>query len=117
MPEGAGDPNDLEKLFVERANARDVEGLVALYEADAILVDDNGMEIVGADQLREFFVRYLHGRPKLVSGVQAAALRSSDLALTSSLHVNGDVSVEIARQAPDGGWLWVIDHFAILKKA
>jgi hypothetical protein len=37
MHKPAKDPNDLEKFFVERANAGDVEGLVALYEPNAIV--------------------------------------------------------------------------------
>ena len=31
------EPEDLERFFVERVNAGDVEGLVALYELDAVL--------------------------------------------------------------------------------
>lgn len=42
MNKPAKNPNDLEKYFVERGNAGDIEGLVALYEPDAVLVDDNG---------------------------------------------------------------------------
>ena len=33
----AARPEDLSRLFVERANAGDVDGLVALYEPDAVL--------------------------------------------------------------------------------
>jgi hypothetical protein len=29
-------PEDLDRLFLERANAGDVDGVVALYEADAL---------------------------------------------------------------------------------
>ncbi len=39
MHKSANDPNDLEKYFIERANEGDLEGLVALYEADAIIAD------------------------------------------------------------------------------
>ena len=37
MHEPAKEPNDLERFFVERVNAGDVEGLVALYESNATL--------------------------------------------------------------------------------
>ena len=37
MHKPAKEPNDLEWFFVERANANDVEGLVALYEPSAII--------------------------------------------------------------------------------
>jgi ketosteroid isomerase-like protein len=35
--ERAAQPEDLSRLFLERANAGDVDGLVALYEPDAVL--------------------------------------------------------------------------------
>ena len=42
MHPSAQQPNDLEKYFVERANAGDVDGLVALYEPQAMLVSGDG---------------------------------------------------------------------------
>lgn len=106
-------PNDLEKFFVERANAGDVEGLVALYEASAVVAHGNGEVAMGRDQIREFFAAFLAAHPKLDPSIQAAALCSGDLALTSSRLRNGDVTAEVARRQPDGRWLWVVDQFAI----
>lgn len=40
--EPALNPEDLARLFVSRANAGDVEGLVALYEPDAVLAGTEG---------------------------------------------------------------------------
>ena len=111
--ESAKEPNDLEKFFVERANAGDVEGLVALYEANATLVCGDGEEVVGANQIRAFFSNYLMSGPQLAPSVQAPALCSGNLALTSSRHSNGDVSAEIARRQSGGNWLWVVDQFAL----
>ncbi len=115
MHKPAKEPNDLEKFFVERANAGDAEGLVALYEANATLDCGDGERVVGADQIREFFINYLTSRPQLTPSVQAPALCSGNLALTSSRHSNGDVSAEIARRQPDGNWLWAVDQFALGK--
>ncbi len=114
MHEPATEPNDLERFFVERANAGDVEGLVALYEANATLACGDGERVVGADQIRKFFINYLMSRPQLAPSVQAPALCSGNLALTSSRHSNGDVSAEIARRQPDGNWLWAVDQFALI---
>ena len=36
-PGRALEPEDLDRLFLRRANAGDVDGLVALYEPDAVL--------------------------------------------------------------------------------
>jgi ketosteroid isomerase-like protein len=109
----ARDPNDLEKLFVERANAGDVEGLLALYEPNAIVAHGDGEVAVGLSEIRDFLSKFLAGRPQLDQSMQAAALRSGDLALTSSRLSNGDITAEIARRQPDGTWLWVVDQFTV----
>lgn len=113
MHEPAREPNDLERLFVERVNARDLEGLVALYESNAVLAWEEGETAVGLDQIREFFKRFLAGRPRLDPSAQAPALCSGDLALTSSRLSNGEITAEVARRQPDGTWLWVVDQFAL----
>ena len=113
MHKPAKEPNDLEKFFVERATAGDVEGLVALYEPNATLACGDGEVVVGLNQIQKFFINFLASRPQLASSVQTPALCSGDLALTSSRHSNGDVSAEIARRQPDGNWLWAVDQFAL----
>lgn len=109
----AKDPNDLELLFVECANAGDIEGLIALYEDDATLDCGDGERLVGVEQIRQFFIRYLISDSQFSPSVQAPALCSGNIALTSSLHSNGDISAEIARRQPDGNWLWAVDQFAV----
>ncbi len=113
MHEVAREPNDLERLFVERANAGDLDGLLALYEPDAIVAYEDGKVAQGREQIRQLLATFLGERPRLPPSNQARALRSGDLALTSSCLTNGDVTAEVARRQPDGSWLWVIDHFAI----
>ena len=46
---------DLERLLVPRQNLGDAEGMTALYEADAVLVDDDGRRVVRKDAIRDFF--------------------------------------------------------------
>lgn len=117
MHEPAKEPNDLERLFVERANSGDVDGLVALYESNATLDCGDGQVFVGLDQIRTYFVNFLTSRPELAPSVQAPALRSRDLALTSSRLANGEITAEIARRQPGGNWLWVVDQFSLGKGA
>ena len=113
MYKPAKEPNDLEKFFVERANAGDVEGLIALYESDAILAHGKGKTAIGRSEIREFFVKFLASRPHFDASIQAPALCTGDLALTSSRLSNGDITAEVARRQPDGSWLWVVDQFAL----
>ncbi len=113
MHKPAKEPDDLEKFFVERANAGDVEGLVALYEPNAIVAYGDGEVAIGLNQIRKFFVKFLANRPQLDPSIQTAALCSGDLALTSSRLSNGDNTAEVARRQPDGSWLWVVDQFEL----
>jgi ketosteroid isomerase-like protein len=100
-------------LFLEQANQGNVEGLVALYEPDAVLALPNGRLAVGLEEIRRFYSALLSARPHFEPGTQRPTLRSGDLALTSSQLTTGDVTAEIARRQADGTWLWVIDQPAI----
>ena len=113
MHEPARAPNDLERLFVERANAGDLEGLLSLYEPNAVVADGRGRIAVGREQIRSFLRDFLAERPRLDSSVQAAPLCSGDIALTSSRAGNGDLTAEIARRQVDGTWRWVVDQFTL----
>ena len=117
MRRQAKEPNDLEKLFVERANARDIEGLVSLYEPNATLASGDGEVATGLEEIRRFLGGFLAGCPQLAPSTQAPALCSGDIALTSSRLGNGDITAEIARRQSDGSWLWVVDQFALGKDA
>ena len=112
--EPARDPNDLGRFFVERANAGDVEGLLALYEADAILAFPSGKLAVGREAIRATYERLLADRPEFLPGEQATALVNGDLALTSTRLVGGGATAEVARRQPDGNWLWAIDQPNVL---
>ena len=104
----AEQPEDLGRFFVERANAGDLEGLVALYEPSAVLAVPGGAPAAGTDAIRRALGQFLTGNPKL-SGVSQPALRFGDLALTST-RFDGGATAEVARRQPDGTWRWVIDQ-------
>lgn len=115
MHKPATEPNDLEKLFVERANAGDLEGLMALYEANATVSNSEGEVATGLDEIRKLFTRMLENPARLDPSDQAPALCNGDIALTSSRLSNGDITAEIARRQPDGSWLWLVDQFFLGK--
>jgi ketosteroid isomerase-like protein len=110
----AGQPEDLGRLFVERANAGDVDGLVALYEADAVLAFPGGQVTTGSQAIRRAYAELLADRPTFTAGQQRPALRNGDLALTSTRLPDGGATVEVAHRQPDGTWLWLIDQPSIL---
>lgn len=107
------DPNDLARQFVERANARDVDGLVALYEPDAVLAFPPGAIATGHAEIRSTYQEFLATEPVLVPGRPRPALVSGDLALTSTELADGTITVEIAHRQPDGSWLWAVDQPAL----
>jgi ketosteroid isomerase-like protein len=112
--EPAAQPEDLGRYFLDRANAGDVEGLVALYEPGAVLAFPPGRLAAGHDEIRKVYTELLAGRPSFSSAGQAPAIRNGDLALTSTRLPGGGATVEIARRQPDGSWRWVIDQPTLL---
>lgn len=80
----AVEPDDLERFLVERVNAGDVEGLVALFEPDAVLAFPPGKVTTGSDAIRQVFSDFVASGVKLTLGDQRPTLRVGDLALTST---------------------------------
>jgi hypothetical protein len=116
------DPQELERLLVARENAGDVEGMTALFEPEAVIELNDGMNdgqlLRGKKAIREFFKKLQvtglgpEGR-RFRLGEQRPALICGDLALTSTRSIDGDITSEVARRQPDGSWLWVIDRYSV----
>ncbi len=113
--EPARDPQDLERLLIERQWAGDLDGMVALYEPDAVLDSGEGPLVIGREAIRALFADYTATGKKFASGDQSPAVINGDLALTSTHLPDGSVTAEVARRQSDGTWLWVIDRYSIAK--
>jgi ketosteroid isomerase-like protein len=113
--ERATQPDDLSRLIVQRLNAGDVDGVVALYEPHAVLALPNGQVATGTEELRNAYRQLLADNPTFVPGAQRPTLRCADLALSSSRLASGVVTAEVARRQPDGTWLWVLDRPNVLE--
>ncbi len=105
-------PEDLARLFNERANAGDVDGLVALYEAEAVLAAGK-VVATGHDEIRAFYADLLSRRSDFPAPETLPSIRSGDIAMTFARLPNGTISVETARRQGDGGWRWIIDQLKI----
>ena len=112
-PEPARDPQDLEPLLVSRQRAGDVEGMVALFEPDAVIDSSDGRLRRGREAFRALFTEQVAAGRKFQIGEQRPALVSGDLALTSTRLPDGSVTSEVARRQADGTWLWVIDRYSV----
>jgi ketosteroid isomerase-like protein len=113
-PEPAAQPEDLGRYFLERANAGDVEGLVALYEPGAVLAFPPGRLATGHDEIRRVYAELLADKPSFSSAGQQPVIRNGGLALTSTRLPGGGATVEVARRQRDGSWRWVIDQPAVV---
>lgn len=107
--ERAEHPNRLLQLLVDRVQERDVEGLVELFEDDAVLDTGNGVAN-GLAAIREFWASFVASGTTVTVGHQAEPLVNGDLALTSTRMPDGVVTVEIARRQQDGSWKWALDQ-------
>ena len=70
-------PEDLTRLFVERANAGDADGIAALYEEDAVMAYPPGQTTVGRAAIQALWEEVLSHRPALRAGGAAADAASA----------------------------------------
>jgi ketosteroid isomerase-like protein len=111
--EPARDPQQLERLLVARQRAGNLEGMMVLYEPDAVVDCGGGRLLHGTDAIRAYFAAAIASGRKFAIGEQREALVSGDLALTSTRLPDGTVTSEVARRQADGSWLWAIDRFKV----
>ena len=107
------DPQELERLLIQRQHAGDVEGMVALFEADAVVDCGGGRFLRGHAAIRAYYAELCASGRKFAAGEQRPALICGDLALTSTRLPDGDITSEVARRQADGSWLWAIDRYAV----
>jgi ketosteroid isomerase-like protein len=104
-------PDDLARLWRERANEGDIDGILALYEPGAVTTFLTGASQLGHEEIRAALEKVLANRKPgaSTSGEMRPTLIASDLALTSARIGDTRVTAEVARRQPDGSWLWVLD--------
>lgn len=106
---------------MEKFGAQDIEGLVALYEPNAVFVAPSGERAVGLDAIREQLTGLLAAAsksfvlsPTVVFEIDGVALMHADWALEgtapdgSALALSG-TTVEVARRGADGEWRYAVD--------
>jgi ketosteroid isomerase-like protein len=109
--EKAQKPEDITRLFVERANAKDAAGIAALYEEDAVMAYPPGSRTVGRAAIQAFWADALPRMSRFEPEQPLPTLRSGDLALTSTPPKDGaGARAQVVRRQPDGSWLRVLDQ-------
>jgi len=111
MTEKAVTPEDLTRLFVERANAKDAAGIAALYEENAVMAYPPGQQTVGRDAIREFWEKILPAAGHFEPEPPLPTLISGDIALTSTPPKDGaGARAQVVRRQPGGTWLRLLDQ-------
>ena len=109
--ETAKRPEDLTRLFVERANAGDAEGIAALYEEHAVMAYPPGSQTVGRDAIRALWEKVLANGPHFEQEQPLPTLISGDIALTSTAPKDdAGARAQVVRRQPDGSWLRLLDQ-------
>jgi uncharacterized protein (TIGR02246 family) len=107
---------DLHPRVQTALNARDVDGLVELYEPHARMVRDDGSVAEGLDAIREIWAGLVAVGGQITVSTRYA-IEKGDTALLSNswtFEVQGEsfsgVTAEVARRQADGSWLYLIDN-------
>ena len=116
----AMNPVELDQLFSEAMNSKNLEAALALYEPNASLTPEPGQEVQGKEAIRLALEGFLAMDPSISLKTKTLA-QTTDIALcTASWNLAGTGpdgpvemsghSVEVARKQPDGSWLFIIDN-------
>ena len=112
---------DCDRLFGERLNAGDLDGLVALYEPEGTLVRQDGSAAIGTAAIRAELAPLLEERPHITMNVVRVLTAGDDLAVLHNHYqvtgtgrdgkrttLNGR-AIEVVRRQRDGTWRFAVD--------
>lgn len=109
--EPAREPEDITRLFVERSNAGDADGVAALYEEDAVMAYPPGQTTVGRAAIRDLWASVLAHAPRFSQEDSLPTLVCGDIALTATAPKDdAGARAQVVRRQPDGSWLRIIDQ-------
>jgi len=110
------------EVFAARAAAGDLDGLIELYEPDAIFEPEFGVIAEGHAQLREALGEFLQLRPQITYPDPPDVVTVGDIALVSNFWTmvgtapdgsavgQSGMSADVCRRRPDGSWGVLIDQ-------
>lgn len=110
-------PEECDTLFASHLTSGNLEELLALYEPEATLVQQNAPPVCGTVEIRKRLAAFVAIRPKFTANVvkvieadETLAVLYNDWTLTTkdAGTLNGK-AIEIVRRQPDGSWLFVVD--------
>ncbi|MFJ5995659.1 YybH family protein [Streptomyces sp. NPDC092370] len=127
----ATSPTELLQLLGERIKAKDVDGIIALHEPEAAIVNYDGTVVRGHKEIRAFYVDWFKSDPVLTVNprqtVLAGGKRTGKQIRNRTAAIMGDYSLEqtapdgtrekftgnfcdTVQEQPNGTWLYVQDN-------
>jgi uncharacterized protein (TIGR02246 family) len=113
-------PEALMRTFTDRVHARDLDGLVALYETAAVFEPRPGVVVEGRDAIRQALAELLALGP-IMAAVTVEVLQADNVALVINEWTmtgtasdgtevrQGGRSTDVVRRQPGGGWRVLVD--------
>ena len=115
----AKSPEDICSLFQQSMAEGDIEGLLSLYDREAVIMDKSGEVKKGEEGLRQNLAPFAAVKARFDFAIKEI-IQTGDIAL---MHTKWNVSgpqtmtvyaIEVARRQLDGTWRWLIgDPFTI----
>ena len=111
-------PHEMNPIFAQAFNTRDINKLLALYEEEAVLRIDAERTFTGKAAIAAQLERLLSMPGKMVSH-NNFCIEHGNIALLRADHSIVDAdgvtifsgsSAEVVRRQADGTWLYIIDH-------
>jgi uncharacterized protein (TIGR02246 family) len=116
------EPTAVHAALADRFNQHDLDGLVALYDRDAVLVPQPGTTVTGRDHLRSALAGFLAVKPRQTFVETLGVIVVGDVAFTRSRWglkgvdpgsgqplVMEHFGAEVMRRQADGSWRFLID--------
>lgn len=112
---------ELHAQWQDAFNAADIDGVLALYTEDAVLVPSPGNPVQGKDGIRAALQQFFAMKPHIDLGI-GIVLQSGDVALVhapwtmTATGPDGNpvqmagTAHEVFRRQPGEQWLYAIDH-------
>jgi ketosteroid isomerase-like protein len=106
-------PDELGVRFAECVAEGDLDGILGLYAADAVVSLGDGREAAGPVRIRAAYAAAFASGMDLAVEPAGPAVVTGTLACTTSRTADGRLCTQVARQEPDGTWRWVRDGFRL----
>jgi ketosteroid isomerase-like protein len=118
----ASTPEEVHRLFAERFNAGDLDGLMELYEDGVAMAAQPGQVVVGSEAVRGALEAFLamHGTLELKSRYVISTGELAQIVADWTLTGSGEdgkpttllsgAGTDVVRKQPDGSWLLIIDN-------